>query len=385
MAGQQVTRCRVVIDLVPIRPGKGGTGSGIWTHALEIIRCMDQQDLGGLQVHCLINAEQKDFFAGLKHIHFHTWPGLRGSSALRLLWIHLVLPVICLFMRAKVLHKVATETPVFCPARRVTTVHDFFNEFIQENTTLDTGLGGRYFSWISRICFNKSDTVITVSEAIKQEAIRRFPATKATIQAVHNGVNAPAKLPAAPRSEVFTLLCVAKFMPYKGQMEALESMAILLTEHPELIGKVRLVMHGFNNDQVYFEALHARMAQPPLAGAVEIRPYGMAKTVEQIYKGADLFLFLTQYEGFGLPVIESQALGIPVLCSDIPVLREVGGDGAAYVDRKDFSAVASAIYGIYADRAHYESMREAGERNVHRFSWSGTARGTVEVYRATCA
>ncbi len=376
------------MDLVPIRPGKGGTGSGIWTHARELVVHLDSMpDTNGVELHCLINPEQRPFFKDLGQVKVHVVPGLMGSGLLRLLWIHFVLPLVCLFLRARVLHKLATETPLFCPVRRITTVHDFFNEFIQENTTIPTGTGGRYFNWISGVCFRKSEAIITVSEATKQEALQRFPGTRAVITAIHNGVDPPTPL-ADQRGEEgrpFTVLCVAKFMPYKGQMEALEAFDLLLKEHPELKGGARLVLHGFNNDQAYFELLNRRMEQGALPGAVEVRSYGKKMTVPEIYKGADLFLFLTWYEGFGLPIVESQALGIPVLCADLPVLREVGGDGAWYVDRGDARAVADKMYRLYADRTAYADLRAAGERNVGRFSWERMARETLGVYQAVCA
>ncbi|MCB0794062.1 MAG: glycosyltransferase family 4 protein [Flavobacteriales bacterium] len=373
---------RIIIDLVPIRPGKGGTGSGIWTHAKELVLAMDKDPRSeAFSIHCLINPAQEPHFSTLRHIHAHRYPDLKGSGVLRLLWIHLFLPMVCLLKRAKVLHKVATETPLYCPAVRVTTVHDFFNEFIHESTKATPSAGSRYFAWASRLCFKKSQHVITVSEAVKQEAIARFPGTRATITAVHNGADVlRADVPAGhPPGSPFTVMCVAKFMPYKGQMEALgafEQLLDQLGEGPD----PRLVLHGFSNDIGYFNAIQDRLTRSPLRGKVELRGYGASRSIMDIYADADLFLFLTRYEGFGLPVVESQGLNIPVVCSDIPVLREVGGEGAIYVDRSDPRGVAAAIQTLMTDRAAYERLQRAGRHNVDRFSWSRCALETLEVY-----
>ena len=75
---------------------------------------------------------------------------------MRLFWIHVALPLLCLVHRARALHKLATETAYLLPARRITTVHDFYNEFMHEQEGLPLGLAGRYFSWISHVCFHKS-------------------------------------------------------------------------------------------------------------------------------------------------------------------------------------------------------------------------------------
>ncbi|MCB0787470.1 MAG: glycosyltransferase family 4 protein [Flavobacteriales bacterium] len=375
---------RILIDLVPIRPGRGGTGSGIWTHARHLVDELDQTDLVGLEVVVLVNPEQEEFFADLSRVKIRRFPGLGGSTMARLLWIHVVLPLVCLFLRARALHKLATETPFVCPARRITTVHDFFGEFIREHTDHPTGPGARYFSWMTSVCFRKSRAVITVSEAIRQEALGRFPDTRAQVVAVHNGADLPeADLPGDDGE--FTVLCVAKFMPYKGQLEALEAFDRLLRERAELRGRARLVLHGFSNDEAYYDRVQQRQREGLLNGHVELRSYGKGKTVADIYAGADAFLFLTMYEGFGLPVVESQALGIPVVASDIPVLREVGGEGACYVDRSDPQAVAEALYSIYADRTMRDRLIVLGRRNLERFGWDRMARETVSVYREACA
>lgn len=381
-----MSRRRVLIDLVPIRPGKGGSGSGIWTHAQHLVRELDKLDDPDVAVHCLVNPDQLPFFQGLQRITLHRFPDLGGSTLLRLLWIHVALPVLCLVHRARALHKLATETPFLLPVRRVTTVHDFYNEFMHEREGLPLGLAGRYFSWISRVCFAKSRAVITVSAAIRDEAKQRFPASKAEVIAIHNGVDLPKALEPAPAGDrPFIILYVAKFMPYKGQKRAVDAFELLLNEHPELRGKARLVMHGFNNDHTYFHALQERIQQGVLQGAVEIRPYGQAKTVADIYRGADLFLFLTRYEGFGLPVVEAQAMDIPVVCTDIPVLREVGGDGAAYVDREAPAEVARELHALITRPDRRAALIAAGRANRTRFGWDRMAVETMAVYRRACA
>lgn len=381
-----MSKRRVLIDLVPIRPGKGGSGSGIWTHAMHLLRELDRLDHGDVELHCLINPDQATFFEGFQRVRLHRCPDLGGSTMLRLLWIHVVLPLLCIRFRARALHKLATETPLFLPARRITTVHDFYNEFMHEQEGLPLGLAGRYFGLITRVCFAKSRAVITVSGAIREEAFVRFPKTRARVTAIHNGVDLPAALPpsAADAARPFVVLYVAKFMPYKGQRQAVEAFDRLLFRHPELQGRVRLVMHGFNNDEAFFGALQERIGQGALKGAVEIRPYGMAKTIADIYRGADLFLFLTRYEGFGLPVVEAQAMDIPVVCSDIPVLREVGGDGARYVDRNEPDAVADALFMQVTDGGARETLVRKGRENRTRFGWDRMAQATLAVYKETC-
>ena len=378
-----MTKHRVLIDLVPIRPGVGGSGSGIWTHALHLVQELDRMSDQEVEIHCLTTPSHRSFLSGLRNIRLHQFDDLGQGALPRLLWIHVRLPLICAKLHIRVLHKLATETPLFLTSRRVTTVHDFFNEFMRKEEGTSAGAAGAYFSWITGICFRKSRTVITVSEATREEALLRYPRA-ANVVAIHNGVDLPERLQTDTRGgsrSPFTILYVAKFMPYKGQEQAVDAFEGLLTKWPQLQGKVRLVMHGFSNDEAYYEALKVRIGKGVLKGAVEIRPYDRSKTIQEIYADADLFLFLTRYEGFGLPVVEAQALDVPVVCSGIPVLREVGGDGACYVDPADAEAVANELERIISDPLEREAMVKAGHTNIKRFSWAQMAKATAQVYQ----
>jgi glycosyltransferase involved in cell wall biosynthesis len=248
-----------------------------------------------------------------------------------------------------------------------------------------TGLSGCYFRWMSAVCFRKSRAVITVSDTTRAEALRRFPHSRTVITTVYNGVQPPAA-PLAVRGAKapFTLLCVAKLMPYKGQLQALSAFAPLLEKYPELRGQIRLVLHGFSNDKEYVRRLNSELCREIFRGAVELRTYSTEKTLDGIYQGADALLFLSQYEGFGLPLIEAQARGIPVVCSDLAVLREVGGPGVAYVQRDDAQAAASVLYDLIQNEELRTRQIRSGLENVKRFDWEKTVRETLAVY-LTCA
>jgi glycosyltransferase involved in cell wall biosynthesis len=250
----------------------------------------------------------------------------------------------------------------------------------------NTGLAGFYFRWISSVCFRKSFAVITDSNTTENEARRRFPASGVKITTVHIGVLLPSAPVLRPEKKLpFTLLCVAKLMPYKGQLQALSAFEMLLQKHPELRGRVRLVFHGFPNDEEYVEKLKTELRREIVSGTVELRAYSADKTLDDIYRDASALLFLSQYEGFGLPVIEAQSRGIPVVCSDLPVLREVGGEGAMYVRRDDALAVALALYNLIQNADVRAQQVRLGLENAKRFDWGKTAQGTLAVYWACAA
>jgi glycosyltransferase involved in cell wall biosynthesis len=115
-------------------------------------------------------------------------------------------------------------------------------------------------------------------------------------------------------------------------------------------------------------------------------------TVEQlavVYWRATLLLLPSEKEGFGLPIVEAMACGTPVLVSDLPVLREVGGKAADYApvaDLERWTAKASALLAEQRDEPElWEERRERCRRQAAKFSWAETARRTAEIYRRVLA
>jgi glycosyltransferase involved in cell wall biosynthesis len=90
-------------------------------------------------------------------------------------------------------------------------------------------------------------------------------------------------------------------------------------------------------------------------------------------------------EGFGLPVLEAMAQGIPVVAASIPALRETAGDAALFVDPLDTDALAEALLNACRDAALRSELLQRGSRNVTRFSWRETANGLVALYREAMA
>lgn len=399
----------IAIDLVPIRVGEGGTGSGIWTYARELLYAMDKEDFQDLEILCLVNEGQVPFFSKLRKLRFVVFPCGGKSIIKRLWWVHVQLPFLCLRKKVDVLHKLATETPLFCPAKRVTTIHDFYYEFLLENhpsqsIRLYERLENLYFSFVTKICFRKSKGVIAVSEATKQEVIQRFSFAADRIHVIHHGAPvaqllAKSQLLSAnstsiplqtvsskphtsnSKSDAFRILCVAKFMEHKGQHLLIEAFEVLLTEHPALVGSVRLDLRGFHNDEDYFAGIQSQIRSSRFKDSIRILPFNPDEGLSEIYRDVDLVVLLSRYEGFGLPVLEAQGMGVPVLCSDLPVLQEVGGDGAVYVDRENMELLASSLFEFITDLNYRKKMAARAHENMQRFSWVKAAQETLNVYR----
>jgi len=121
----------------------------------------------------------------------------------------------------------------------------------------------------------------------------------------------------------------------------------------------------------------------PLRLGEGVRHLGMVpeEALPALYTGARLLIFPSLWEGFGLPVLEAMACGVPVACSDIPALREVAGEAARFFDPRDVESMARVIAEAW-DHAEDPVWRARCQAQAARFSWEETARRTLETYRA---
>jgi alpha-1,3-rhamnosyl/mannosyltransferase len=101
-----------------------------------------------------------------------------------------------------------------------------------------------------------------------------------------------------------------------------------------------------------------------------------------LYGGAELFVFPTEYEGFGLPVLEAMACGTPVVCSNRSSLPEVAGDAALLCDPQDVEALARAIEQALTDRDVRAVLQQRGLARAAQFSWDQTAQQTLRAYQS---
>jgi glycosyltransferase involved in cell wall biosynthesis len=103
------------------------------------------------------------------------------------------------------------------------------------------------------------------------------------------------------------------------------------------------------------------------------------------YNAADLFVYPSQYEGFGLPPLEALACGTPVVASNRSSLPEVVGDAGVLVDPNDTSAIATGMQQVLEDRALQDRLAAAGPQQARTFTWRRMAEETLAVYRSVVA
>lgn len=232
--------------------------------------------------------------------------------------------------------------------------------------------------------------LITVSEFVRQEIITLLGVQAERIVTVHNGVD-PAFCPYSdlslpPILNRYSLqpggylLVVATLEPRKNLLRLVEAYGRLPTslrqQHPLVIVGAR----GWLTEE-----LERRLEPLERSGQIKRLGYIPQDDLPLIYAGAHAFAFPSLYEGFGLPVLEALASGIPVLTSNRSSLPEVAGDAALLIDPEDVEALTAGLERLLTDEEWRAQAVERGLRQARLFSWERCIEETVAVYRRALA
>ena len=272
-----------------------------------------------------------------------------------------------------ILHSLASTGPVRPVVPSVVTVHDV--TFFRMRTFGRVTTAG--MRAVVTGAARSADALIAVSEAARDEIAEqlRIPPDRFVV-VPHGAGRLPSAEPTAPDlvSERLGLdgrrlaLCVAAVRPHKNQRLLVEAL-------PRLPQDVAVVLVGIH--EAGARELPARAERLGVADRLCMPGYLPDADVEALWRMADCAVFPTRAEGFGLPVLEAMRRGVPVACSDIAVLHEVGADAARYFPPDDAAAAARAIMLAMEDR----TAAARGRARAETFTWEAAARGTYEAYR----
>jgi glycosyltransferase involved in cell wall biosynthesis len=292
----------------------------------------------------------------------------------------LLLPIAARRQGIDLLHSLASTAPGWGPYRQVVTIHDLIYATIPE-----THPGIR--SWGMRalvpLAARRSDRIITDSRATAADVERFIGIDRAKIDVVPLGVGTT--LRAAPldgrelrdrlecRPDRKLVLTVSAKLPHKNLRRLLGALALIEPDRRPL-----LVAPGYPTPHEH--ELRARAAELGIERDVRFLGWISAAELEGLYAAAGCFVFPSLAEGFGLPVLEAMARGVPVACSARGSLAEVAGDAALLFDPESETAIADAIRDLLGDPALRDRLRNAGRAQAARFSWGATADATLASY-----
>jgi glycosyltransferase involved in cell wall biosynthesis len=247
------------------------------------------------------------------------------------------------------------------------------------------------FKWQVRYTVNNANRIITISEASKRDLVTHFGASPGKISVAYPGYSGKVFHPSDDLLD--TARVKAKFgiegeyILYTGTLQTNKNIPRLVEAFARLkkAGKIphKLVLCG--KEEWGAGDIRRAVAQSGFANDVVTTGYVPSGDLPSLMRGATAFVFPSMYEGFGMPVLEAMACGVPVVVSNTSSLPEVVGDAGAVFDPFDVDGMASAIYGVISDSNLRRIMVDKGLSRSADFSWERTARSILQVIESACA
>jgi glycosyltransferase involved in cell wall biosynthesis len=280
----------------------------------------------------------------------------------RILWEQIVLPFRA--ARLDVLLNPGFTSPVLAPCPCVTVFHDLQHAHHPE-----------YFRWFDLPFWklllwasaHRARRLIAVSQATRTDLVRVYGLPADRIDVVLHGVEPEFFALDRTRMEPF-VLCVSTLHPHKN-------LDRLIRAYARRKRNWRLVVVGMRG--FFADTLDALIKELGVQDSVRLTGWIPREELLQLYGRALAFVYPSTFEGFGMPVLEAMAAGIPVACSDIPPLREVAGDAALFFDPLNEDAIADALDRITADTGLRAQLAETGAERARAFTWERAARETL--------
>ncbi|MET0514895.1 MAG: glycosyltransferase family 1 protein [Nitrospiraceae bacterium] len=231
----------------------------------------------------------------------------------------------------------------------------------------------------------RADGIVVISEHTRRDVIKYLGVPKEKIRVVYCAA-APhfRPIPPSERSQVLSgySLDDQKYVLFVGNIEPRKNLIRLLEAYSQLLRRSQyrgpLILAG---GQGWRNIGILRCVEEfALEKHVRFLGYVPDDVMPALMSGAELFVYPSLYEGFGLPPLEAMACGTPVITSNVSSLPEVVGEAALTVNPHDVAALADAMHRVLTDSEFREEMRRKGLERANEFSWEETARQTLKVY-----
>ena len=371
-------RPHIGLNLVFLVPGETG---GMEVAARELIPALLAAAPAGMRFTAFINREAALDADG-------PWGELLPAVTVpvnarnRVQWVlgeQTLLPWLARRAGVDLVHSMASTAPVWGRFRRVVTVHDLIYARFPE---AHAGIRDKGMRVLVPWAVRRSDRVIADSQSTREDLIGLLGIGAERIDVVPLGLGRVRRQAPLPEREVrarFDLggrpvvLSLSAKRPHKNLLALIGALGRLSSDDRPV-----LVLPGYPTDHERELREHARALG--LEGDVRFPGWISAEELEGLWALARVFAYPSLYEGFGLPVLEAMARGVPVVCSNASSLPEVAGDAALLVDPRDEPALAEAIGRLLEDPGLRERLCARGSERVREFTWERTARLTLESY-----
>ncbi len=368
----------VGLNLIFLVPGETG---GMEVAARELIPALVAEAPPGMRFTAFVNREAAAAGDG-------PWGELLPAVTVpvharnRVQWVlgeQALLPRLAARAGVDLVHSLASTAPLWGRFRRVVTVHDLIYARFPE---AHAGLRDKGMRVLVPGAVRRSDRVIADSRSTRDDLVTLLGVRPERIDVVPLGLGAVRRSEPLPERDVraqfelgerAVVLSLSAKRPHKNLLALIGALARIVPEQRPV-----LVIPGYPT--AHELELRARADALGVAADVRFPAWLSSAELEGLWSIARAFVFPSLYEGFGLPVLEAMARGVPVACSNASSLPEVAGDAAVLFDPRAEAAIAEAISRVLSDESLRARLRALGTAQVRRFTWERTARLTLESY-----
>jgi glycosyltransferase involved in cell wall biosynthesis len=370
---------RVAINLLPENPEHPSGAHWFWT---RVIPEMATRLEPGEELHLLVSPKSRHLYRGYgTDVFYITYPWSNERRTLRTLSEHLYSPLRLPLRRIDVFNSLMAPLVNFpwSLVLHFKTMHAFTAP--ESLTPLARAYRRMNYPRSARA----ADAIIINSESLRSEIQRYLEVDPRKLKLIHEAVDhnlfrpgdadaARAQIAKYGITKAFALF-VSSLWPYKNCDGLLRAWALARGD----LGYRQLAIVGAGRDEKYVASLHALAAELGIAqDVVFVGAVPLEETV-RFYQAADLFVYPSLNETFGLPILEAMACGCPVVTADTSAMPETAGGAAVLADPTDPAAVAKAL--VEAAGPGRDRLRDLGLARAAQFTWGATAASTLDVYR----
>jgi glycosyltransferase involved in cell wall biosynthesis len=241
---------------------------------------------------------------------------------------------------------------------------------------------------MTALSVRRARQVIAISQNTRRDVVARLHVPAERVQTVYCGVDARFRPLPAVEVEAFRLrkglpkrfiLFLGTIEPRKNVSALIGAFARLITVAPSDMSDLHLVVAGAKG--WFFDKVFAQVESLGLQDRVHFAGYVPEDEKALWYSASTCFCYPSLYEGFGLPPLEAMACGVPVITSAVSSLPEVVGDAGLTVPPDDVAALSAALRQLVVDSSLRAELAYRGRKRAGRFTWTETAKQTVDVYR----
>jgi glycosyltransferase involved in cell wall biosynthesis len=368
---------RIGLDATALPPRLTGAGNYI----VSLVRALLQVDSSNEYV-VFTKPLHVPLFG--RHARLDVVQASLASRFLRIGWEQIFLPALASRYSLDVLHSPHYTMPLFNSAPSVVTFHDMTFFLYPGQHELYKRI---FFRVGIHLSARRARAIIADSESTRQDILRLLKLNPPRVVAVPLGVSPDfrriddrAALEAIRRKYHLP----DQIILYVGVLEPRKNLPTLVRAFKSLVDRGiphALVLVG-RKGWMYTELFQV-VERLGLRERVIFPGYVPDEELPLLYSAADLFVYPSLYEGFGLPVLEAMACGVPVVTSNVSSMPEIAGDAALLVDPRQVDELAGAMYRSVTDRALHDALGQKGQARAKLFSWERTARETIAVYERT--